>query len=187
MGRRQTGAERERLIPRTNVPWMVLSVGEAPYSLLVQYFWGGGFLNQPEISIGESLAQIELAVSLRDLTKDSDTEGILTFAASSRIEVRLERPVAGRHIVGPMSVMSDGAHGGAVYRSVEHGEAELWVVPRVEGLALDDAEWILRAQGFAPSVRGCGDRVVAQDPPPETIPPAQSGRFHGHVAIIAGP
>lgn len=174
-----------REVPSTNVPWTVLSVGSDDHTLLLKYYWGGGYLDEPTVSLREGENAVEVAISLPDLTKDPATEAILTFAASSMIEVKLQKPVAGRRIRGAETLMTN-AENIEVYRSVESDDTWLSVMPRVTDLAVEDARAILRAQGFETSVEGRGPRVVAQHPAPETVPEGQSGSLHGQAVIIAG-
>jgi hypothetical protein len=153
---------------------------------MVQYYWGGGYLNEPRLSLRESATEIQIAVALPDLTKDPHTHAILLFAASGRLEVRLASPIDGRRIVGPHRAFTSGERGSAAYRTVPDGDSMLWAVPRVLDLAPDDAVWVLRAQGFEPTVLGSGRRVRAQDPAPGEVPTDQEGTYHGAVAITAG-
>jgi hypothetical protein len=67
--------------PRSEVAWTLLSVGADFRSLLVAYYWGGGYRNEPEVLVEETAEEIRIAITLPDLTKDPRTEVIELFAA----------------------------------------------------------------------------------------------------------
>ena len=111
----------------------------------------------------------------------------LAFAAASRLVVELSAPLDGRRINGPELAFRDGNPATAAYKTLDDRDHQtLWVVPRVLGLAPEDARRVLRAQGFSAELSGEGTRIVSQHPEPDQVAPGQHGPFHGTVTLVAG-
>jgi hypothetical protein len=108
------------------------------------------------------------------------------FAAASRVEVGLTEPINGRRVTGPGRALADGELHAAAYHVVPNGDSTSVAVPRVVGLNADDAKWVLRAQGFEPTVVGDGKLVRAQNPAPGQVPTDQDEPNRGAVTITAG-
>lgn len=173
-------------IPRREVDWVLLAISEDSRTLIIQYYWGGEFLNEPTVSLRESRTDVQIEVSLPDLMRDPATHAVLDFAAASRVEVVLAEPIHGRRVTGPGRALADGARHAAAYRTMPAGTSTMVAVPRVVGLCPDDAKWVLRAQGFEPRVVGSGKLIRTQDPAPGQVPPEQHGPYRGAVTITAG-
>ena len=169
-------------LPLKQVAWALLNVSEDGGSLLIQYYWGGDYVNEPAVSVEESDEEIAITVALPDLTKSLRGNAILLFAAESRLVVELAAPVAGRRITGPERAFLD--HPGAARYTSDDGSLQL--VPRVLGLTPEDARWVLRAQRFRAELPGHGARIVSQQPEPDQIAAGQDEPTHGTVTLIAG-
>jgi PASTA domain len=173
-------------IPRREVDWVLLAVSEDRRTLVIEYYWGGEFRNEPTVLLRESRAEVQIGVSLPDLTQDPATTAIAAFAAAGRVEVQLAEPINGRRVTGPCRAFADGTRYAAAYRTIPDGDSSMVAVPPVVGLCPDDAKWVLRAQGFEPTLAGRGRLICSQDPTAGQVPPDQDGPDRGAVTVTAG-
>jgi PASTA domain-containing protein len=164
------------------VSWVLLSVDASQLGFLIQYYFGGPIGPPLRVSVEEDERLIRVLVYMRE---PRVIAGYPAVGRGGQASVRLASPIGGRLIVGPTREQMRSRE----YRIWEdHGNSRL-VVPRVLGLAVADAQAVLRSQRFEPVLNGAaehGGAVVSQSPLPETTV-AEGPGPRGPVRITVGP
>jgi hypothetical protein len=125
-------------VERVPAQWYLAGVGDDPRTLKLVYLSGGCRRGDGRAQVSESGSRIRIAVdeSVVVAMDTPDRQVACTMELRlRRLRVTLERPVAGRRVVGPERV--DGPVGAVDRR-----------VPRVIGLAAVDAAAVLRLHGY---------------------------------------
>jgi hypothetical protein len=178
------GDEAAPARPLVPVPWLLLSVGADDASLLVKYYTSKCRLGTPVVSTEETAENIRVSVAVPD--HDHDPAQPCPLASIARNAVgRLQGPIGGRPIDGPLSLLADRAQrGAAIYRAASGG-GKTKVVPKVIGLSLETAQLVLRSQDLVPEVTGApGGIVVAQVPEPGQRLDGSSSRTPHVVSLV---
>ncbi|HEY1519514.1 MAG TPA: PASTA domain-containing protein, partial [Solirubrobacteraceae bacterium] len=148
---------------------------------LIQYYYGGPIGPPLRISAEEDERLIRVLVYMR---QPRVVQGYPTVGRGGQTAVKLASLIGGRLIIGPTREQMRSRE----YRLWDDRGNSKLVVPRVLGLAPDDAKAVLRSQRFEPVLHGAPERageVVSQSPPPETTVAEGTGS-RGRVQLTVG-
>jgi len=181
-GRSAPSAPSARETRVVTAHWALLETGADGRSVVIAYVAPLCHVGRARVHVRETRTSIRIAVTQRVIVPAPPARGrpgiaCTTEAAQPRRTVHLHSLVAGRRLSG-------GGHvrGPLVYltRPGTGTDAEL-LVPRMLGLAPDQALRALAVQGFHGRLVGSrGREVVAQQPPRGSTAP------RGHVELTAG-
>jgi PASTA domain len=163
------------------VSWVLISVDASRLGFLIQYYYGGAIGPPLRISVEEDERLIRVLVYMR---QPKVVQGYRTDGRGGQASVKLASAIGGRLIIGPAreQMRSRG------YRLWDDRGNSRLVVPRVLGLAADDAQAVLRSQRFETVLHGADEHageVVSQSPPPETTV-AEGPGSRGRVQLTVG-
>lgn len=181
-----------------SVPWVVLETGARARSLVIQYRAPQCFTGPGQATVRETASTVWVEVRQPVLARSAACTDELWIP---RARVPLRAPLAGRRIQGagldlrtgfgnqPVSLTHP--RDGFTYLLLDRKfHALLPEVPRVLGLAPDQARYVLALQGFRAHLVGNGPVVIAQYPSRGQVPRdsrASCSGFAGDVTLTTGP
>lgn len=163
------------------VSWVLLSVDANQLGFLIQYYFGGAIGPPLRISVEEDDRLIRVLAYMR---QPRVVKGFPTDGRGGQASVKLASPIGGRPIIGPTREQMRSRQ----YRLWDDRGNSRLVVPRVLGLASDDAQAVLRSQRFEPVLHGPAEHageVISQSPAPETTVGEGPGP-RGRVQLTVG-